>query len=239
MKKLPSDWLTNYLIDFEYKKYVLLAYLQSVKANFGDYKLFPDLPELQSHYRESGEFVQRKTLLSALFPREVLGINRDTLSLIYEELENDSEVMKEVDSILSFALPRFKETLEMGEERKEEVEQEIEVSPVGILPLEKREGYIFVYQHTNRDTDVYRYQFSVYDSFGSQYPRLNTTFLRSISKSFTETFTAIKLRMIREYKDLPNPATLLVEVRKSLPYKEAILPITQRKVSAYIHDDLQ
>ena len=29
MEKLSKDWLTQGLIDFEYKKYVLMAYLQT------------------------------------------------------------------------------------------------------------------------------------------------------------------------------------------------------------------
>ena len=36
MKKLEKDWLTRGLIDFEYKKYILLSYLQGVQSYFDD-----------------------------------------------------------------------------------------------------------------------------------------------------------------------------------------------------------
>ena len=46
MRNLEKDWLTAGLVDFEYKKYVLLAYLQSVKTNFKEQKLYLDLVDL-------------------------------------------------------------------------------------------------------------------------------------------------------------------------------------------------
>jgi hypothetical protein len=41
MEKLKENWLTEGLIDFEYKKYVLLAYLKSVKESFSRVELYP------------------------------------------------------------------------------------------------------------------------------------------------------------------------------------------------------
>jgi len=41
MKKLPTNWLTDGLINFEYKKYLLLAYLKSVEEEFESKRLYP------------------------------------------------------------------------------------------------------------------------------------------------------------------------------------------------------
>ena len=51
MKKLSPDWITEKHIDFEYKKYVLLAYLQEVNMNFEKTHLYPFLADLVDHYR--------------------------------------------------------------------------------------------------------------------------------------------------------------------------------------------
>ena len=40
MKTLGADWITDKHIDFEYKKYVLLDYLQDVNQNFEASKLY-------------------------------------------------------------------------------------------------------------------------------------------------------------------------------------------------------
>ena len=51
MEKLSKDWLTQGLIDFEYKKYLLLAYLQKAKKSFEKVELYPFLADLVFHYR--------------------------------------------------------------------------------------------------------------------------------------------------------------------------------------------
>ena len=51
METLSKNWITENHIDFEYKKYVLLAYLQNVSDNFSDHRLYPFLSDLVEHYR--------------------------------------------------------------------------------------------------------------------------------------------------------------------------------------------
>ena len=51
MKALSKNWLTEKHIDFEYKKYLLLSYLQEVEHNFNSIRLYPWLAELIAHYK--------------------------------------------------------------------------------------------------------------------------------------------------------------------------------------------
>ena len=51
MENLKDNWLTEGLIDFEYKKYQLLGYLQKVKDSFNRVELYPFLSDLVFHYR--------------------------------------------------------------------------------------------------------------------------------------------------------------------------------------------
>jgi len=51
MAELKQDWLTDGPIDFEYKKYLLLAYMQHVGQEFDARKLYPKFSELVEHYR--------------------------------------------------------------------------------------------------------------------------------------------------------------------------------------------
>ncbi len=55
MSTLPKNWLTEGLIDFEYKKYILLSYTQQVKGSFKERKLYDgkaivDAPDHQGDY---------------------------------------------------------------------------------------------------------------------------------------------------------------------------------------------
>ena len=49
MKTLSKTWFAEGYIDFELKKYTLLAYLQEVNKYFYENKLYPQLADLIFH----------------------------------------------------------------------------------------------------------------------------------------------------------------------------------------------
>ena len=71
MEKLSKDWLTQGLVDFEYKKYLLLAYLQTVKKSFSKVELYPFLSDLVFHYRNLVAVKENKALIRDSFPKEI------------------------------------------------------------------------------------------------------------------------------------------------------------------------
>ena len=46
MKQLSETWFVEGYIDFELKKYTLLAYLQQINKYFNENKLYPQLSDL-------------------------------------------------------------------------------------------------------------------------------------------------------------------------------------------------
>lgn len=48
MFSLSQNWITENHIDFEYKKYMVLAYLQDVKQHLTEAKLFPAISDLKN-----------------------------------------------------------------------------------------------------------------------------------------------------------------------------------------------
>jgi len=50
MDIIKNDWLTDELIDLEFKKYTVLAYLKTVQEYFRRNQLFPFLSDLVFHY---------------------------------------------------------------------------------------------------------------------------------------------------------------------------------------------
>ncbi len=56
MKTLSQSWFAEGYIDFELKKYTLLAYLQEVNAYFSQNKLYPQLADLVFHYNNIKAF---------------------------------------------------------------------------------------------------------------------------------------------------------------------------------------
>ena len=91
MGTLKHNWLTDYLIDFEYKKYVLLAYLQNAKKSFTEVRLFPCLSDLIFHYRNLMHYIESKELVDENLPVEMAGMDLGAMKLIYEKRQWKSE----------------------------------------------------------------------------------------------------------------------------------------------------
>lgn len=228
MEKLPNDWLTQGLIDFEYKKYVLLAYLQTVKNSFSQVQLYPFMGDLVFHYRNLLAVKENQKLIRESFPREISLEDFQKLELTYRKLIEDDAVMTELQSIIEFAIPQIKESLQEGSVIYEYVESKCEISPVGVTPLYANEGYLFVTQPPEKETIVYRYQVSIFNDSQEQLRSLNTQFVENIEKNIVNTYESIKLNLIKRYQDLPNPATYLILSKMKFPLTETLMPVAKR-----------
>ncbi len=228
MEKLSKDWLTQGLIDFEYKKYVLLAYLQSAKKAFQKVELYPFLADLVFHYRNLMSVKENKSLIREAFPKELSQEELRKLEIRYKEIVEDDAVMSELDAIIEFAIPQVQDSLKEGSGIYEYVESQCEISPVGVTPLYANEGYLFVTMPPEKETRVYRYQVSIFGDSQEQLRSLNTQFLERIDKSVLRPYEQIKLELVRRYRDLPNPAAFLLISKMKFPYSETLMPVAKR-----------
>ena len=231
MATFKNDWLTEGWIDFEYKKYVLLAYLQEVNGNFGQYKLFPDLSNVQKHYESTVQLKQSKDRLMAEFPKKATGVDLKKKQWVYEKF-TESEHLAEFDSILDYSLPLFQQTLTQGQSQCADIEAQLTFSPVGIVPLHLQEGYLFIYRARKSETDIYHYQVRLFESQTQR--GVQTTHLETVRKNVSTTFEHLKLTLIRKRHELPNPATYLVESPADYPIQETLLPIAKRLIVKYV-----
>ncbi len=228
MDKLKDNWLTDGLIDLEYKKYVLLAYLKTVKESFGRVELYPYMSDLVFHYRNILTLKENKSLIFESFPKELSLENLKALELNYRKMIEDDAVMQEIESIMEFALPQFKDSMHEGSTIYEFVESKCELMPVGVVPLYANEGYMFITQPPENETNVYRYQVTVFQNSSEPMRGLQTQLMYTTHYNFTNTYEHMKLSLIRQYTDLPNPAAFLVLSKMKFPYHQTLVPVAKR-----------
>ena len=228
MEGLSKDWITQGLIDFEYKKYVLLAYLKNVKDSFGRVELYPFMADLVFHYRNLIAVKENKALIKESFPKEISLDEIKKLELTYRKMIDDDAVMSELESIIEYAIPRIKSSLQEGSIIYELVESKCEISPIGVTPLYAKEGYLFVTQPPEKETNVYRYQVSIFEDSQEQLRSLNTEFIERVERRIGNTYEQIKLDLVRRYKDLPNPAAYLILSHMKFPFMETLMPVAKR-----------
>ena len=228
MDALKHDWLTEGLIDYEYKKYILLAYLKDVKKRFNQSELYPFMADLVFHYRNLVKVKESKKMMYENFPQSLSRADIDKLQLTYQKIINDDEVMEQIEEILRFALPRVKETLEEGKELFEFVEENIIMEPVGVSPIYEDEGYLLINQERSVDVAVYRYQLTFFEHAEEKFRSMATTFLKNEVKKINNTFENLKLELTKQFTELPNPATYLVKTKLKFPLEHTVLPVAKR-----------
>jgi len=234
MKNLSSNWITEGIIDFEHKKYVLLAYLQHVSANFDEKKLYPFLSDLITHYRSLLHLQEKKQQVKQFFPKKVRKIDIENFKIEYEQIMHDNTALHEIETILNFAIPRLQKAMGNGKNIYTQVESVLTIEPVGILPIQSDEGYLLISNGNNKSTQVFNYQLSIFMGVQETFRAIRTRFLRSYLPKFNNTYQSIKLDLIKTRRNLPNPATFVAHCQHSFPLHETLLPVAKRSLVRYI-----
>ncbi|TNE81265.1 MAG: hypothetical protein EP332_03865 [Bacteroidetes bacterium] len=231
---LSKNWLTENIIDFEYKKYVLLAYLQQVQHDFKQPVLYPHMAELIEHYRKLLDFNKATEVVKEMNKGELSGIDLERFQLLYEQTLQNDKVMLELESIVDFALPQFKYHLSQGKEIYEDIEQQLSLVPIGIVPLYKQEGYLLLKSNEVSETRVYEYRITLFQNAHEKFRGIHTHYIDTFRNSLINTFEGMKKNLIQQRKKLPNPATYLIESEKQYPVDGTLLPIASRMLVRYL-----
>lgn len=234
MKKLSETWFAEGYIDFELKKYTLLAYLQAINQYFDENKLYPQLADLIFHYNNLIAFRENKRYLQEQFPKKLTGIQIEQLQGLYEQMIEDNELMQELEDIINFAAGRMKTTISSGTEIYEFVEEKLSITPIGILPLDVQEGYFFLSAGKTKTIRVYQYRLSIFDKHDERYRSMKTAFIDTLQRSMVYTYENMKTELIKSRQEMPNPAVYCIETEISFPVEETLLPIAKRCLVKYI-----
>lgn len=234
MKSLSETWFAEGRIDFELKKYTLLAYLQEINKYFNENKLYPQLADVIFHYNNIVAFRENKKYLQEHFPKKLTGIQMEKLQLLYEQMIEDSELMQELEDIIHYSAGKLKRTISSGTEIYEFVENKIDIAPVGIIPLDMNEGYFFLSSGDSSQTSVYHYRLSIFEKHDEKYRSIKTLYIDDWKRSISTTYEHIKAELVKKHRHLPNPAVYSIEIPLTFPVDETLLPVAKRRLVRYI-----
>ena len=234
MKTLSQTWFAEGYIDFELKKYTLLSYLQEIHKHFDQTKLYPQLADLIFHYNNLRAFRQNKEFLQQQFPKKFTQVDLHKIEMLYQQMIDDDEIMKELEDIMQYALERMSNSIQNGTQIYEFVEDKLSIFPIGLIPLDNVEGYFFLCDGNAKDTRVFQYRMSFFEKHDEKYRSIKTNFVAQWERNFVNTYESIKSELIRNKTDLPNPAVYGIETSLSVPLEETLLPIAKRCLVKYI-----
>ena len=228
MEKLDKDWLTKDNTDFEYKKYILLDYLQTVNTNFQQNKIYPYLSDCVEEFRSLRDLLVQKDKLT---PKELTSIDFKNLELIYTKIEDD--VFIEIQKLIKYSLRKIKTTIEEGRKICDEIEKNIIFQPVGVITEYKEEGYLIL---TSTDSIIYKYKMDSLILEGNKYKMLKTTPITTQNICEFQSFENIKQEYINHRDDIPM-MTYGAYSKTEIPFENTFLPIVKRILIREINKD--
>lgn len=228
--KLPNDWLTGGLLDAEYKQYILLAWLKRWEREFRDVRIYPGLGHLTEAHRDLKTFQKEQRNWSKALQGPLQGLDFASRRLIYKHFNAHPELQAYLDELLAFSLPQIEKALATGRNLYDIVEEHLDLEPIGIQPLYRDEGYLFVYDEDQGAVNNYRYAKSRILLNGEQHVQLALNPVEQLKKSWTETFEQMKVRLTRQFPEWPNPAVFLARVSYSFPLQQTTLPVAKRRL---------
>lgn len=236
MKSLSKDWFVVGAIDFEHKKYVLLAYLQEINRHFDKSHLYPNLADLMFHYQNLLNFKDNKTVLQQTFPQRISKADFEAVKLTYKKMVQDDYTMQEIERIITYALKKMDPALQTGQEIYDFVESCLDIDPVGLVPLMPYHGHFTLSNGTHKTNWVYEYQITLFENQSDKYRGIYVILIDTFEQSLVNTPQAIKQQLIKSHKHLPNPAMYHVQSDVTFPLEQTLLPVAKRRLVRYISD---
>lgn len=234
MKKLADDWITRGTLDFEYKKYVLLAYLQHVGKSFDQHKLYPPFADLIMHYKNASRLKAGKQKLWKSFPKDLTQLDLKNLKMFFKSKVAEDDQLKELEDIIDFAMNKLQGHIVVGKDIFDEVEKQLIIEPVGVKALGENEGLLLIDPQYESFYHIYQYRVSIFEAAEEKVRGLQTVFIDRIRKSIGTTLEQIKIQVLKNIQLVSNYSAFRVVTLQPYPYKETLLPIVKRSFSSYI-----
>ena len=148
----------------------------------------------------------------------------------------DDEIMEELADIVLYAANKLKTSIDSGQEIYDFVEGNMEIQPIGIIPLYLNEGYFIVRNGDTIFSKVYQYRLSIFERHNEKYRSLKSNYIDEWENNMVNTFDSIKYTLIKQNKELPNPAVYAITTSFTFPLEETLLPVAKRSLVRLISE---
>ena len=221
--------------DPEGARYRIMAALEAAAKEFHRSRLYPGLGELIELVSVLETVRDNKDQYAEVMPRKLSGVDFENKSLQFDTEPADPDMIEQLFGLIDWALPEVKKVTDEGVAMFDFVNTNLSIDVVGIMPIYRDEGYAFVSDRKDSVLHVLRYEMSLYSDNEDNYRALKTFEVET--HEIDAVLIApedVKLHLIDSHKDLPNPATYLVDTDLDFPFDSTILPVAKRKLMKHL-----
>ncbi len=234
-ERLTLNTFTTASSDPEGCQYRILACLKSYYEDFAASRLYPSLSDLIDLLSNLQQIIQNKNELESRFPQSVIGIDLEKKKLLLERDADLSADVQRLTEMIEWAIPLLHKAIREGTEIYEFVDEQVGLREVGILPIQLDEGYAIIPDNRGSSLRVVRYELSLFEQDDEKFRAIRTKLIKTIPQGEIRSEAgSIKIEIIREHPELPNPATFEFHTDLAFPFVETILPVSKRKLMARV-----
>ncbi len=221
--------------DFERAQYRILSGLQQARQAFSRNVIYPHLSDLIRLHDVLHTIVGQLEDLRKVQPGALQGIDLEARRVVYKKRELEPDEMVYVEELIRWALPHLQQAIDEGSTVFEFVEEHLHLEEVGILPSYVEEGYLIMPDPQKHQLRILQYTLSVFTRTDERFRGLRTVQVKSIpQRGVYPSPQSIKLQLISEKRDLPNPATYFFATDLDFPFEPTVLPVAKRKLMHYL-----
>lgn len=231
MKRLSFSLFVDAVRDREAAQYSILAALKEIHQHFRQNCIYPDLTDIIEVHQQTLDIFKRTKEVDNALPRTLSSIDLRNLTLLYSLQHSPDATIESIKELLEWSLPHVEMTLEEGKIIYDFVDENCQVIPVGIIPNYQDEGYFIVPDIQNALYAIIRYHVTVFTGAEDKYRALRTRLIDIIPMNgIVSDFRSVKLDLVKQFPDLPNPAVYLCETAIEFPFAETLFPVAKRKL---------
>jgi len=235
MESLKLETFLSADKDWEINQYRVLGGIKEFHLELNKKKVYPTLSELIHLASILENIVDNKSKLKDAFPKQIKDFDLKNQKINFESIGKFAPDVEFLFDLIEWAYFLIKKEIDEAIVLYDFVEKNIEIDHVGILPINKDEGYFLVADNEMLTIQVHRYESSIFSSNTEKYRSLKTKFIKEVEKELIEKSPeSIKLDLIKKYTDLPNPATFICDTDLDFPFIETIFPIAKRKLMGMV-----
>lgn len=221
--------------DLEAAQYRFLGSLKTARDAFKQNIIYPHLGQLVGLHGALVALIEKVEDVRDALPGAIKDLDLENRTVIYEKQDLDGDQFRRLEELMRWALPLIQDAIEEGRTIFEFVEENMTLEEVGIVPSYVKEGYLLVPDRVHRVLHILRYELSIFAGADERYQSLKTTHVKSISRgSVAASPSTIKLDLVTENRELPNPATYHFVTDLEFPFNETLLPVAKRKLIRYL-----
>lgn len=233
---MSTDWLINNPIDFEHKKYTLLAYFKKIDSLLEENKLYPTFTELSLHLASLQTLSKEKVILYTdkmfkSFDDEVLlkEIKAKELPLL------SSDEFDEINKIIKYSSTKFYDYFNIFKSYWSIVYDSVTIVPKkNKKNLNSDRGYFFYVEKKTNKQYVWEYIIKKYTpELNEFYTEVNLIFEGDKNSSniseIIEKYSNMESYVKRQTLPIFN-----LKATDEYPLFETLLPLFKRKLLSYI-----